>query len=79
MSFETKKNELLEIYNEMLDKVSNVIEKTFDNQLIFEENYWKAKLKCCTCKNNTHFSSQNVREEKVYCVCIVVILLISVL
>ena len=52
----------------MLGKVSNIIAKTFDNQLIFEENYLKAKLKCCTCKNYTQFCSKKVPEEKVYCV-----------
>lgn len=74
-----KDNELLEKYNEILDKVSKLIKETFDTQLAFEENYLKTKLKCCVCKNKTHFSSKNVRKEKLYCLSIAVILLDSVL
>ena len=39
MFFEIKKNELLEKYNEICYKLSNIIEKVFDKQLAFSEKY----------------------------------------
>ena len=55
-SFEIKNNELFEKYFGIWDKVSNIVEKAFNTQLVFEEKYLKAKLQNYSGKNNTHLS-----------------------
>ena len=54
MSFEIKKDELLEKYSEISDKVSN-IGKTLDTQPVFEEKHLNPKLKHHNSRNNTYF------------------------
>ena len=54
-SFEIKNNELFEKYYEIWDKVSNIVEKAFNTQLVFEEKHLKTKLSNYLGKNNTHF------------------------
>lgn len=54
MSFEIKKDELLEKYSEISDKVSN-IGKTLDTRPVFEEKHLNPKLKHHNSRNNTYF------------------------
>ena len=53
--FFTKDNELLEKYNEIWDKVSNTIKKGFDSKPVYNEKYFKTKMKSCEGKVNTNF------------------------
>ena len=45
MPFGIKKNGFLKKCNEIWDKASDITEKTFNTQPVFEENYLKNKLK----------------------------------
>ena len=62
------KNELLEKYNEIWEKVKNSIEKEFVSELIYNEKYLKAKMKMYNGKTNTNFHhfSQVFLEECKY-------------
>lgn len=77
MSFEIKKNELLEKSNDILNNVSNIIEKAFNTQLGFEEKYLKTEINYYNIKNNTHFFNKKVPKENVTCLYIAVMVLDS--
>ena len=46
---------LLKKYNDVWDKVSNIIKKRFDNESVYKEKYLKTKIKCSEGKINTDF------------------------
>ena len=52
---ETKYMSLLKKYNDVWDKVSNIIKKRFDNESVYKEKYLKTKIKCYEGKINTDF------------------------
>ena len=45
MSFLIKNKKLLEKYNEIWKKVSNIIEKNFESRPVYNEKYLKTKIK----------------------------------
>ena len=45
MSVFIKDDELLEKYNEIWKKASNSIKKEFDSEPVYDEKYWKTKIK----------------------------------
>ena len=45
MSFLLKDDELLEKYNEIWEKVKNIIKKEFDSESVYNEKYLKTKIK----------------------------------
>ena len=45
MSFLIKDDELLEKYNEIWEKVKNIIKKEFDSEAVYNEKYLKVKIK----------------------------------
>ena len=45
MYFLIREVELLEKYNEILEKVSNIFKKRFDSEPVYNEKYLKTKLK----------------------------------
>ena len=45
MSFLIKDDKLLETYNEIWEKLKNVIKKEFDCEPVYNEKYLKAKIK----------------------------------
>ena len=68
---------MLEKYNEIWDKINNVIEKVFDTQSVFKGKYLETSLKYYNVKN-THFLGTKVPKESVNCLCITLIVLDSV-
>ena len=48
MSFLIKDDKLLEKYNEIWEKVKNIIKKEFDSEPVYKEKYLKAKLNTIT-------------------------------
>ena len=50
-----KNDELLEKYNELLEKVKNNIKKEFDSEPVYNETYLKVKMKSYNEKINTSF------------------------
>ena len=55
MSFLIKDDELIEKYNEIWEKVTNIIKKEFDSEPVYNENYLKAKIKSYNGKINIKF------------------------
>ena len=60
MSFLIKDDELLEKYNEIWEKVKNIIKKEFDSEPVYNE---KAKIKSYNGKINTSFHNNKIPKE----------------
>lgn len=58
--------------------MSNITEKSFDSQAIFENKYLKVKLKYYEGKNNTFFIYKKVPKENVDLLCRAAMVLDSV-
>ena len=58
MSFLIKDDELLERYNEIWDKVKNIVKKESFSEQLYNEKYLKAKLKSFNGKINTSFHNE---------------------
>ena len=56
MRFLIKGDELLEKYNEIWEKLKNIIKKGFGGEPIYNEKYLKAKIKSYHGKIKTNFS-----------------------
>ena len=56
MSFLIKDEKLLEKYNEIWKKVSNIIRKEIDRNPVYNEKYIKTKIKSYSVKINSNFS-----------------------
>ena len=63
MSSLIKDDELLEIYNEIWEKVKNIVKKEFDSQPVYNEKYLKAKLKSYNGRMNTNFHNNKIPKE----------------
>ena len=78
MSFLIKDEKLLEKYNEIWKKVSNIIKKEFDSKPVRNEKYIKPKIKSYNGKINTNFHNNKIPKEGSQCICLSVILIDSV-
>ena len=78
MSFLMKDEKLLEKYNEIWRKVSNIIKKQFDSKPVYNDKYIKTKIKSYNGKINTNFHNNNIPKEGSQCICLSVILIDSV-
>ena len=78
MFFFIKDEKLLEKYNEIWKKVSNIIKKEFDSKPVYNEKYIKTKIKSCNEKLNTNFHNNEIPKEGSQCICLSVILIDSV-
>ena len=78
MSFLIKDEKLLEKYNQIWKKVSNIIKKEFDSNPVYNEKYIKAKTKPYNGKINTNFHNNKILKEGSQCICLSVILIDSV-
>ena len=76
--FWIKDEKLLEKYNEIWKKVSNIIKKEFNSNAVYNEKYIKAKIKLYNKKVNTNFHGNKMPKESLECLCLSVILLDSV-
>ena len=70
--------EILIKFNEIWEKVTNIIYKEFDTNPIYNEKYIKPKTKVHNKKVNTNFHSNKIPHESLECVCLSVTLLDSV-
>ena len=55
LPFLIKEDKLLEKYNEIWEKVQNIIKKEFVSEPVYNEKYLKAKIKSYNKKINTNF------------------------
>ena len=78
MTFLIKDEELLETYNRLWNKVSNLMKKGFDSEPVYNEKYLKTKIKSYDGKINTNFHDNGDHQEGSHCVCLSVILIDSV-
>ena len=62
MSFLNKDEKLLEKYNEIWKKISNIIKKEFDNKPVYNKKYLKTKIKSYNRKINTNFHNNKIPE-----------------
>ena len=60
MSFLVKDDELLEKYNKIWEKFKNTINKEFDSDPVYNEQYLKAKIKYYNGKINSNFRNNNI-------------------
>ena len=70
MSFLVQDNKLLEKYNEIREKVSNIIKKGFDGEPVYNDKYLKNKIKSYKGKVNTNFHSDKIPKEGSSCICL---------
>ena len=70
MSFLVQDNKLLEKYNEIPEKVSNIIKKGFDGEPVYNDKYLKNKIKSYKGKVNTNFHSDKIPKESSNCICL---------
>ena len=73
-----KDDELLERYNEILEKVKNIIKTEFDSEPVYNGKYLKAKIKSYNRKINTNFHNNKILKESSQFICLSVILIDSV-
>ena len=78
MSFSIKDDKLLEKYNEIWEKVKNIIRKEFDSEAVYNEKYLKARIKSYKGKFNTNFQNNKIPKESSQFICLSVILIDSV-
>ena len=71
MSFLIKDEKLLEKYNDIWEKVRNIINKEFDSKPVYNEKYLKTKVKSC----NANFHNSNIPKEGSQCICLSVMLI----
>ena len=75
MSFLIKDEKLLEKYNEIWKKFSNIIKKELDSKAVYNEKYLKTKIKSYNGKINTSFYNNKIPKESSQCICLSVILI----
>ena len=73
MSFLIKGDELIEKYNEVWDKVKNIIKKEVDSEPVYNEKYIKAKVKSYNGKIKTNFHNSKIPKEVSEFICLSVI------
>ena len=70
--------EMLKKYNEIWDKISNLLKKRFDSEPVYYDKYIKTKIKICNNGTDTNFQGNKIPEDNECCTCLSVILLDSV-
>ena len=78
MSLLANDEELLQTYNNIWDKISNLLDKKFDSEPVYYNNCIKTKIKIFKNKVYTSFQHNKIPEDNKYCVCLSVILLESI-
>ena len=75
MYFLIKDQKLLEKYNKIWKKFSNIIKKEFDGKPVYNEKYLKTKIKSYIGKINTDFYNNEIPKEGSQCIGLSVILI----
>ena len=61
--FLIKDEELFQKYNEILERITSIIKKKNDTELVYNENNLKAKIKCYIGKINTHLHNNKTPKD----------------
>ena len=78
MSFLIKDERLRENTMKLRKKVSNIIKKEFDSELVYNEKYLKTKIKSYNGKIYTNFHNNKILKEGSQCIFLSVLLVESV-
>ena len=70
--------ELLKKYNEIWNKISNLLKKGFDSGPVYNDKYIKTKRKIYDNRTNTNFQDNKIPQDDEYFTCLSVTLLDSV-
>ena len=73
-----KDEKLLEKYNDIWKKVSNIIQKEFDSNPVYNEKYIRTKIKSYNGKINANFHNKKIPKEGSQRIYLSVILIDSV-
>ena len=79
MSFFADDKELLKKYTKIWEKISDLIGKKLDSEIVYSDKYIKAKIKLYNNNTNTNFQGKKVPKEGFLYKCLSLILLDSVL
>ena len=81
MSFKVSDNKLLKKYNKIWERISNLMNKEFDNEPVYGDNdkYIKTKIKMYGDRANTNFQGKKVPKENASYKCLSLIVLDSVI
>ena len=63
MPFLIKDDQLLEKYNEILEKVKNSVKRDFNSETVYNEKYLKGKINSYNGKINTRFHNNKIPKE----------------
>ena len=69
---------LLEAYNNIWEKTSNLMKKGFDSEPVHDEKCLKSKTKSYDSKIKTNFCGNKMPKDGTHCVCLSMILIDSV-
>ena len=64
MSFFTDNNEFLERYTAIWEKINNLVNKKFDSDPIYNNNYINTKIRSCNNDIKTNFRNINNKNNK---------------
>ena len=78
MNFLVNDKELLEKYNKIWYKISNLLKKGFDIEPVYNNKYIKTKIKIFNDKIIINFHGNKMPEDNKCCTCLSVILLDSI-
>ena len=73
MSFSIEDEKLLNAYNKVWDKVSNIMQKEFDSESMYNKKYLKTQIKSYGDKINIIFHDNIRSEERSRFACLLVI------
>ena len=68
----------LQKYNEVWDKISNLLKTGFDSEWVYNDKYTKNKIKIYDNRVYTHFHYNKIPQDNEYCTCFFVTLLDSI-
>ena len=69
---------LLKKYNEIWDKISNLLKQGFDSEPVYNDKYIKTKIKSYNNRAYTNFQYNKMPKDNAYCTCLFIILLDSI-
>ena len=58
--------------------VSNIVKKEFGSKPVYNKKHLKNKVKACNGKINTNFHNIKIPKEDFQCICLLVLLMVSI-
>ena len=77
MYFVVKNHDVLDIYNEVWEKIKNTLNITFHNMLVYDEKYKKAKVREFNGVIKTNFLGDKIPNKNMHYSCIACIIIDS--